>query len=96
MLSPAFETQYAVMKRCVSAAAIELMLTMLPPPAAFMAFASALIQRKTPVRLVSSVRWKSAIDAFSTVPIEPMPAAFTARLNGPKRSTVSWTAASTE
>src|SRR3990172_8962287 len=96
MLTPALETQYAVIQRWVRAPAMELTLTMLPPPAAFIAFVSARTQRKTPTRFVSRIEASSALVEFSTEPALPTPAAFTARRSGPKRFCVAATAASTE
>ena len=71
----------------MSVAAIELMLTMLPPPAAFIARASARMQRKMPATLVSSIASISAAVELSTLPAAGMPAELTARRSGPSRST---------
>src|SRR5271157_5740219 len=60
MLIPALEAQYALIQRCESAPAMELTLTMLPPPLGFIARASARRLRNVPTRLVSTVLANSA------------------------------------
>src|SRR5438093_5849819 len=72
------------------------MLTMLPPPAAIIAFASARRERNAPVRLVAITRSNSAVVISVIGPPVPVPAEFTASWSAPKRSTVAATAASTE
>src|SRR5688572_32246639 len=96
MSSPALEAQYGLIHGWVRAPAIELMFTMLPPPAAIIAFASARRQRNAPVRLVAITRSNSDVGISVIGPPVPVPAEFTARWSAPKRSTVAATAASTD
>ena len=78
------------------APAIELMLTMLPPPASFIASASSRTQRKAPVRLTSITRWNSSVRVSRNGDAVPVPAAFTARFSAPRRSTVAATRSTTD
>src|SRR5438477_3639312 len=96
MSTPAFDAEYADSHRPLRAAATELMLTMLPPPALRIAFASVCVERYVPLSVESVVIANRSGGVARKLPTIAPYAEFTARCRGPFRSTAVATALPTD
>src|SRR3990172_9155247 len=93
---PAFDTQYAVIQRCVRMPAIDEMATIEPPPpASSIARPACLIVSMAPVRFVARTLSQAARCVSSSGPNVPVPAAATQPYRPPVASAAVFTAALT-